>query len=619
MFSSLRTRIIAICVTIVVFAMFSVAALNYTTTRRHTQEALNGQMRQLSQSHASAIAGWVRSKLRIVEAMKLNVGAADPLPFLKAAHQGGEFDSAYIGYADKRFVSTTPDGIPADFDPTGRPWYLKASASAAPILTAPYVDAGTGKLVVSFAEAAGPREHIVGVVAADVTLDNVVKTVVSIKPTPNSLAFLMDGAGTIIAHPNPALTMKPVSQLNAELTAQALLQIERSGQSGTVRLNGRDGMLYVARVEGTDWLLAVVLDRQEASAGLGALLSTSAVTALVVVVLAVLLLSVMITRALARLRSALDAMTEIACGDGDLTRRLDAQGADELAQIGGAFNRFIDKIASVMLEIRSSSESVRVAAGEIASGNLDLSSRTEHQASSLEETASSMEELTSAVRQNADNARQANTLAASASDCAVKGGAVVARVVETMGSINGSARKIVDIISVIDGIAFQTNILALNAAVEAARAGEQGRGFAVVATEVRNLAQRSAAAAKEIKALIDDSVEKVDAGSKLVDQAGLTMQEIVASVQRVTDVMSEISAASVEQTSGIEQVNQAINQMDQVTQQNAALVEQAAAAAESLQEQAHNLADAVGRFKLDHKQAGSAAPALKNSARLALA
>ena len=270
-----------------------------------------------------------------------------------------------------------------------------------------------------------------------------------------------------------------------------------------------------------------------------------------------------------------------------------------------------DSLAGTVGTIRQSTETIACAATEIASGNLDLSSRTERQASSLEETASSMEELTSTVKQNSDSARRANQLAQSASSVALQGGAVVARVVETMGSINESARKIADIIGVIDGIAFQTNILALNAAVEAARAGEQGRGFAVVASEVRNLAQRSAAAAKEIKILIGDSVEKVDSGSKLVDQAGSTMDDIVASVKRVTDIMGQISAASAEQESGIEQINQAISEMDAVTQQNAALVEQAAAAAESLQDQAGSLARVVGVFTLAGPQrcAPASAPA----------
>ncbi|MFB9243620.1 MCP four helix bundle domain-containing protein [Massilia antarctica] len=258
-------------------------------------------------------------------------------------------------------------------------------------------------------------------------------------------------------------------------------------------------------------------------------------------------------------------------------------------------------LVKIVAQVRSGTDTIATASAQIAAGNLDLSARTEEQASSLEQTASAMEELTGTVKQNADNARQANVLAVSASEVAGRGGAVVSEVVRTMASINDSSRKIVDIIGVIDGIAFQTNILALNAAVEAARAGEQGRGFAVVASEVRNLAQRSAAAAREIKTLIDDSVGKVDAGGKLVDQAGLTMADIVASISRVTGIMSGIASASVEQTAGIEQVNTAITQMDEVTQQNAALVEQAAAAAGSMQEQAAHLAQVVGIFKLGNE------------------
>jgi methyl-accepting chemotaxis protein len=283
---------------------------------------------------------------------------------------------------------------------------------------------------------------------------------------------------------------------------------------------------------------------------------------------------------------------------GDLTAKISGEYKGTFGQLKDDSNRTVEQLTGIVNQIKQATDAINTAAKEIATGNSDLSSRTEEQASSLEETASSMEQLTSTVKQNAENARQANQLAVNASDVARHGGEVVSQVVHTMSAINASAKKIVDIISVIDGIAFQTNILALNAAVEAARAGEQGRGFAVVATEVRNLAQRSAAAAKEIKSLISDSAEKVQAGSELVDQAGSTMQEVVTAVKRVTDIMSEISAASAEQSSGIEQVNQAVTQMDETTQQNAALVEQAAAAAESLQEQAGNLAQAVSVFKV---------------------
>jgi len=289
-----------------------------------------------------------------------------------------------------------------------------------------------------------------------------------------------------------------------------------------------------------------------------------------------------------------------AVAGGDLTREIEVRSDDEIGKLMQALKNMNDSLVRIVSQVRNSTDTIATASGEISAGNHDLSQRTEQQAASLEETASSMEELTSTVKQNADNARQANTLANSASEVASKGGAVVTEVVQTMGSINESSKKIVDIISVIDGIAFQTNILALNAAVEAARAGEQGRGFAVVAAEVRNLAQRSATAAKEIKALIDDSVQKVESGSKLVDQAGATMEEIVASVRRVTDIMEEIAAASQEQTSGIEQVNEAITQVDAATQQNAALVEQAASAAESLQHEAGNLAQLVAVFQLHH-------------------
>ncbi len=325
---------------------------------------------------------------------------------------------------------------------------------------------------------------------------------------------------------------------------------------------------------------------------------TAIVMGLLVSALVLLGVSVVFTRAITR---PLDAAVRLAraVAEGDLTHRIDVQSKDEIGQLMQALKDMTDNLVTIVSQVRTGTDNVATASNQIATGNLDLSSRTEEQASSLEETASSMEELTSTVKQNAENARQANQLVRSTSDVAVKGGQVVDHVVDTMASIKDSSRKIADIIGVIDGIAFQTNILALNAAVEAARAGEQGRGFAVVAAEVRNLAQRSAGAAKEIKSLIEDSVSQVDAGGKLVDEAGKTMGEIVTSVKRVTDIMSEIAAASQEQSAGIEQINQAITQMDDVTQQNAALVEQAAAAAGSLQEQASSLSQAVSVFKLD--------------------
>ncbi len=325
--------------------------------------------------------------------------------------------------------------------------------------------------------------------------------------------------------------------------------------------------------------------------------------------LQILILDIVIVIALSRILSTVvlnplqqigKALADIAQGDADLTKRIPRAKTDEFNFVADGFNQFIERLQKIIAQVSSSVATISYASNEIASGNMDLSSRTESQASALEETAASMQEITGTVQKNAENAHMANRLVGTAADVASKGGAVVAQVVDTMGLINHSSRKIVDIISVIDGIAFQTNILALNAAVEAARAGEQGRGFAVVASEVRSLAGRSAAAAKEIKGLIDESVANVGIGTKLVDEAGATMTEIVESVRKVTGIMGDIQAASEEQTLGINQINEAIRQMDGNTQQNAALVEEAAAAAASMQSQAANLAEAVSVFRVEN-------------------
>ena len=357
-----------------------------------------------------------------------------------------------------------------------------------------------------------------------------------------------------------------------------------------------------------DDLLAISQQQiRESSAAMSATASYSkretVITGILITILTILfgwMITRSITRPLLKAVKVADAVAK-----GDLDQVIEVRSKDETGQLLRELKDMTENLSRIVAEVRNTTDSIAIASQEIAQGNADLSSRTEMQASSLEETASSMEELTSTVRHNAENARQANQLAANASDIAVRGGEVVDEVVHTMASISDSSRKIVDIISVIEGIAFQTNILALNAAVEAARAGEQGRGFAVVAGEVRTLAQRSAEAAKDIKFLIDDSVGKVDMGANLVDQAGATMTEIVEAVKRVTDIMSEISAASAEQSAGIEQVNLSIAQMDDVVQQNAALVEEAAAAAESMREQANSLKNTVNVFKLKGPGIGS--------------
>ena len=398
------------------------------------------------------------------------------------------------------------------------------------------------------------------------------------------LAFNSEGAAKVIATRIDPLNRKTLADINKLLDLQHVAQ--QSFMDGSLAADAR--------------LMTVLLVLGGVAVALGAWCA------------------IFITRSITvPLSGALAVAQKVAAGE--LTSHVVVEGKDETSALQQALKDMNDSLVKTVSDVRNGTETITVASREIASGNADLSARTETQASSLEETASSMEELTSTVKQNADNSRQANQLAVSASSVAEQGGKVVAQVVDTMGSIKDSSRKIVDIIGVIDGIAFQTNILALNAAVEAARAGEQGRGFAVVASEVRNLAQRSAGAAKEIKGLIGDSVDKVDAGSRLVDEAGQTMGLVVTSIRQVADIMGEITAATQEQSHGIEEVNQAIAQMDQMTQQNAALVEEAAAAAESMQEQAQKLAGAVSIFKLRGEQMAPAVSAPVMPVRTAVA
>ena len=372
----------------------------------------------------------------------------------------------------------------------------------------------------------------------------------------------------------------------------------------------RDKMVAYATFKEWNWLIAGGTYTEEITREAADLRNRYIVFGLIALALFALTLYLVVRGTITRpLMRAQNAAAQIA--DGDLTASIDSSQRDEIGRLAQAMNGISRSLSSVVGQVRDGAEQIATASREISTGNLDLCVRTEQQAANLAATATSMEQLTVTVKQNADNARQANQMALNASSVAEKGGAMVAKVIDTMDAINQSSRKISDIIAVIDGIAFQTNILALNAAVEAARAGDQGRGFAVVASEVRNLAQRSAAAAKEIKSLIGASVDQVDVGSKLVADAGVTMNEVLASVGRVTDIMAEITAASVEQSGGIEQVNRAMNEMDQVTQQNAALVEEASAAAEAMHEQAATLADSVRLFKLDRAAHGGAAPASK--------
>jgi len=450
----------------------------------------------------------------------------------------------------------------------------------------------------------------IGVTGLGLSVDAMADAVRSYKLGTSGQVFLVRANGSILVHKDPALADAKHFLKDLPGYAQLGSQLMQGAPYASASIDAADGRHIVASSFVPDLNAYVIAEVPEHEV-LGAVTRNATIVSLAGGLLGGgigLLIIYFVSGAIASpVRHAAEMLGEIASGDGDLSRRMTVETEDEVGVLADAFNRFVASLNKTISAVRSSTELISNASTEIAAGNLDLSNRTEAQASNIEETAAAMEELTSTVKQNAENASQANQLVTAATDFAQRGGQVVGEVVQTMGSISASSRKIVDIIGVIDGIAFQTNILALNAAVEAARAGEQGRGFAVVASEVRNLAQRSAAAAKEIKQLIDDSVQKVNAGSALVDQAGSTMTQIVASVKQVADLMAEIAAASHEQSQGIGQVNQSITEMDDTTQRNAALVEQAAAAAKSLQDQAAQLAQAVSVFKLD-QGAAQAAP-----------
>ena len=502
MFHSLRARLIGICVAITTVSLLALALATFLSVRKDAEQSLDQRIGQLTHLHASELTEWVREKQRITSSIQQAVGKDEPVPFLLAAKQAGDFDDAYFVYAHGPHVFSHP--MPDGYVGTARPWYKEAAAANKAVVTAPYVDATTGKLTITFAEPISESGTLTAIVGTDMHLDSVTRKVNGIRATNKSFAFLLDDAGNILAYANAELVLKPATAIAPALTTSLMAGLAQSGGHTEVDVSGATQLVYAARVEGTPWMLGIAVDKADAQASLRELLQ----------------LEVLI------------ALADIASGEGDLTRRMDATGKDELAQIALAFNQFADKIAAVLLQIRVAAENVRSATTEIAAGNRDLSERTEQQASSLEETAAAMEELTATVQQNASNAQQARQLAHAASDVAAHGGEVVGQVVQTMGGIEAASRKIEAIISVIDGIAFQTNILALNAAVEAARAGEQGRGFAVVASEVRTLAGRSAEAAKEIKGLIEDSVTQVASGSRQVQEAGATMAQVVDSIRQ---------------------------------------------------------------------------------------
>ncbi|MDN2486606.1 methyl-accepting chemotaxis protein [Kosakonia sacchari] len=594
MFRSIKSRIIAATAGCLAGALLLNTIINYQVTSQHSQQTQQDILSSTSASHSIAIADWVASKMNMIASLQSVALTDDPVPVFTQIARAGGFINVYVGYATKTAKFSDPGGVPADYDPTIRPWYQQVVKADAPVVTAPYVDASTGALVVTFAVPVKENGTLKAVVAGDVSMDSVVANVRGISPTPNSTGMLLASDGSVIAAANDKLTMKPFSEAIGGVSFEQL----RAGKRVEGVYAGEDKVLLASPVKGTNWLLAVALDSADSTAGLRAQLKASALSLIVLVLIAGALMHWIVATLLKRLLTVRDAMNAISSGTNDLSQRLPVDGHDEVSQIAHAFNAFSDKLSVVMVKLRDSSNSVQVAAQQIAAGNQDLSGRTEQAASSLRETASAVEQITASVAQSTDAAAQANDQAHVASQAASRGGQVVTQAINTMQSIEVASAKIGDITSVIDGIAFQTNILALNAAVEAARAGEQGRGFAVVAGEVRNLASRSAQAAKEIKTLIDSTTESVATGSRFVRLAGDSMTDIVASIDSVSVIMREISVATSEQMKGIQEINHAVLDLDRMVQQNAELVVESTAAAGALRSQATELAETAGHFRI---------------------
>ncbi len=603
MLTSIRTRILVFCLAIVLLALTLTGIATYQVTSRYNTEAITHSQAAVAEGYTMAISDWSRAKKTIVEATGRQALTEDALSRFILAADAGDMITVYAGFNDNRYItSDVAWEIPPTYQPTQRPWYQQTLSAGHTIATLPYMDASSGKLVVSFASPIVRDGQTVGVISSDVAMDSVIDTVNAVDPTPHSHAFMVNSDGIMIAHADKSLILKPATELDASLTPAALSQMTGSDRLRDATLRGQEVLLSAVPIEGTQWTLVMALDRGEAMAGMVSLIKTTVIALVVVGIIAALLMWALLTPIFRRMHEVRDAMEDVSEGEGDLTQRLPlSKRDDEVNQIARSFNHFVDRIDHVMRDVRDSSENVRMASSEISTGSMDLSRRTETTAASLEQSAAAMEQLTSTVANSTESSRHAAQLTAQATKAAEEGGQVMADVVGTMSDISTSSSEIAKIIGVIDSIAFQTNLLALNASVEAARAGEQGRGFAVVAAEVRTLANRSTQAARDIKQLIDASVAKTVNGQVLVQRAGERMEDIVVQIQRVNGLINEVTTAANEQSTGISQVNQAVTQLDQMTQENAALVEESAAASDSLSQEAQRLSQIIGVFRLSKR------------------
>jgi methyl-accepting chemotaxis protein len=596
MIATLKGRVVAASMAVTALGLTSVAAVILATTQRGADATLKQNLNQLSLANASQIAEWAGSRQHIVDSLLPATSKDDVASELLAAQTAGNFDDVYIGYADKRATFFQKRARAADYDPTKRGWYVGAARAMGPFISQPYVGAGSKKLTVTFAAPAVDAGKIRAVAAADVLMESVQKTLLAIKPTPSSVAFLEGADGSIVAHPDSTAVLHPVTEVFPGLTPAMLDGLAESGASTQISLKDGQALVFVRKISGTPWRLVVLVNSAEALSAVTK--SQRAAIAMVTVALAAIamVLLFVLTRSMRTLDEVRHALEEIASGDADLTKRLDVAGGREIESIAAAFNRFVEMIADVLRHVKASSEQVMSGSTELANANQDLSARTERQAAALEQTSASTQALSGMVSQNSHDSSKAATLAANSINSAVQGRDTVLKIDSTMAEINGLAERIASISETVNGIAAQTNILALNAAVESARAGAAGRGFAVVAAEVRQLSQRTAVSAKEISALAVDARGRIGSASDLVRTGVSLTSDIAEATGHLSEILGRIADAGNEQAAGLEEVRQALLDLDDVTQQNAALVEESAAATDALAGQAVQLSHAVGTF-----------------------